>query len=478
MRDMYTKLHLLIGGRAISAEERDGEEVVNPATGQSLGTLPHATPADLDEALEHSLKGFWRWRDTSPFDRAIIMRRACDLIRDRSVRIARILTLEPGKPLQESLGELTLSVDTVDWLADEGRRTYGRLIPSRVRHGRVMVVQEAIGPVAAFTPWNFPALTIMRKIGGALAAGCSIILKPSEETPGTAIEIAEAFHEAGVPTDTLQVVFGVPDRVSRHLLASDTIRKVSFTGSVPVGIHLSKLAADTMKRVTMELGGHAPVLIFPDADLDLAVRLSAAAKFRNAGQVCVTPTRFLVHDTVHDTFVEKLTAFASKIRLGDGLEAETTMGPLANARRVDAMQHFVADARTRGAEITLGGERSGNEGFYFQPTVVSGLDDAAKLMHEEPFGPIAPVSRFHDLDEVVSRANSLKVGLSAYAFTQSDFTARAIGDRLEAGMVAINNVTVSLPEAPFGGIKYSGDGHEGGIEGVEVYMTKKLIVHN
>jgi succinate-semialdehyde dehydrogenase / glutarate-semialdehyde dehydrogenase len=293
-----------------------------------------------------------------------------------------------------------------------------------------------------------------------------------------AIEIAEAFHEAGVPTDTLQVVFGVPDRVSRHLLASDTIRKVSFTGSVPVGIHLSKLAADTMKRVTMELGGHAPVLIFPDADLDLAVRLSAAAKFRNAGQVCVTPTRFLVHDTVHDAFVEKLTAFASKIRLGDGLEAETTMRPLANARRVDAMQNFVADARTRGAEITLGGERSGNEGFYFQPTVVSGLDDAAKLMHEEPFGPIAPVSRFHDLDEVISRANSLKVGLSAYAFTQSDFTARAVGDRLEAGMVAINNVTVSLPEAPFGGIKYSGDGHEGGIEGVEVYMTKKLIVHN
>jgi succinate-semialdehyde dehydrogenase/glutarate-semialdehyde dehydrogenase len=476
--DMYPELKLLLGGHSIVARERDGEDVINPATGLVLGHLPHATPADLDEALAHAQKGFLVWRATSPFERANSMRRASDLIRERSDAIAKMMTLEQGKPLRESQGELVLSTDTLDWLADEGRRSYGRVIPSRVAHGRVMVLQEAIGPVAAFTPWNFPALTTLRKIGGALAAGCSIILKAAEETPATALAIADAFHDAGVPKDVLQLVYGVPHQVSRHLIASDVIRKVSFTGSVPVGICLAKLAAEGMKRATMELGGHAPVIIFADADIDLAVRLAAPAKFRNAGQVCVTPTRFLVQDKVHDEFLDKLVRFTAQIQVGDGLDEKTTMGPLANVRRLDAIQSLVADARDRGAQIVFGGERLGNQGFFHAPTVIAGLDDEARVMREEPFGPVAPVSRFADFDEAVSRANALKVGLSAYAFTRSDYTARAIGDQLEAGMVAINNVTVSLPEAPFGGIKYSGDGHEGGIEGVEVYMTKKLIVHN
>jgi succinate-semialdehyde dehydrogenase/glutarate-semialdehyde dehydrogenase len=454
---------------------RAGETVINPATEKPLATLPHATTDDLDRALTAAAKGFAVWRATSPHDRAKVLRRAADLIRERHERIARVLTLEQGKILAESRIEVTAAADTIEWYAEEGRRAYGRIVPARAPGGRQMVVQEPVGPVAAFTPWNFPALTPARKIGGALGAGCALILKAAEETPGTAIELVRAFADAGLPAGVLNLVFGKPAQVSAHLIASDVIRKISFTGSTAVGKQLARLAVDGMKRATFELGGHGPVIVFADADPEQSAEILAAGKYRNAGQICISPTRFYVAETIHDRFVKRFVEVAAGRKLGDGLEDGTTMGPLANPRRLDAMEGFLADARQRGAQVLTGGERSGNQGFFFAPTVVTGIPDDSRLMTEEPFGPIAPITPFRDFDEVVARANSLPYGLAGYAFTSSAKTATAIGDALEVGMVGINSLGVSLAEMPFGGIKESGHGHEGGIEGLEAYTSRKLI---
>jgi succinate-semialdehyde dehydrogenase/glutarate-semialdehyde dehydrogenase len=454
---------------------RAGETVINPATEKPLATLPHATTDDLDRALTAAAKGFAVWRATSPHDRAKVLRRAADLIRERHERIARVLTLEQGKILAESRIEVTAAADTIEWYAEEGRRAYGRIVPARAPGGRQMVVQEPVGPVAAFTPWNFPALTPARKIGGALGAGCALILKAAEETPGTAIELVRAFADAGLPAGVLNLVFGKPAQVSTHLIASDVIRKISFTGSTAVGKQLARLAVDGMKRATFELGGHGPVIVFADADPGQSAEILAAGKYRNAGQICISPTRFYVEQSIHDRFVKRFVEVAAGRKLGDGLEDGTTMGPLANPRRLDAMEGFLADARQRGAQVLTGGERSGNQGFFFAPTVVTGIPDDSRLMTEEPFGPIAPITPFRDFDEVVARANSLPYGLAGYAFTSSAKTATAIGDALEVGMVGINSLGVSLAEMPFGGIKESGHGHEGGIEGLEAYTSRKLI---
>ncbi|MES2436199.1 MAG: NAD-dependent succinate-semialdehyde dehydrogenase [Pseudomonadota bacterium] len=474
---MYTELKLIIDGKELSGDGRITEDVINPATEEVLGKLPHATKADLDAALKASARGFDVWRSKLAVERAKILRRAADIIRERQQKIALIQSLEQGKPVTESLQELGLSVETLDWMADEGRRSYGRVIPGHAPHARVITVQEPVGPVAAFTPWNFPALTTLRKISGALGAGCSLILKAAEETPGTAVEIVRAFHDAGVPPGVLQLVFGVPSDVSEYLLASSEIRKISFTGSTAVGAHLASVAARSMKRFTMELGGHAPVLVFPDADIDQTVALVAAAKFRNAGQVCVTPSRFYVHDDVYEPFVAKMVAFAQKLVVGPCSDPAATMGPLANVRRLEAMQRLTADAVANGAVIRTGGNRIGNHGFYFEPTVLAEVTDAAQIMSEETFGPIAPIARFSTMDEAIARANGLPMGLASYVYTGSEKTARIVSDRLDAGMVAINSTTVSLPQAPFGGVKASGEGHEGGIEGLEAYTVKKLIVH-
>lgn len=473
---MYTNLSMIIDGREISGGGRKTEPVINPADETVLAELPHATAMDLDAAVAASVRGFAVWRNIPAVERAKILRKAADLIRARQDRIALILTLEQGKPILESHQEIGLSVETLDWMADEGRRAYGRVIPAHVPHARVLTQQEPVGPVAAFTPWNFPALTTLRKISGALAAGCSLILKAAEETPGTALEIVRAFHEAGVPAGVLQLVFGVPAEVSGHLLAAPEIRKISFTGSTAVGSQLASVAARCGKRFTMELGGHAPAIIFPDADVSQAASIIAAAKFRNAGQVCVTPSRLYVHDAVYQSFVEKIAAYAHDLKVGEGVGKDTTMGPLANARRLHAMERLTADARTHGAQIVTGGERIGNRGFFFEPTVLAEITDNAKIMSEETFGPIAPISRFHDTDEVLSRANGLDFGLAGYLYSSNERTIRVVSDRLEVGMVAVNSTTVSLPQAPFGGIKASGEGHEGGAEGLEAYMTKKLIV--
>jgi succinate-semialdehyde dehydrogenase/glutarate-semialdehyde dehydrogenase len=471
---MYPDLALYIDGKWQNGGGK-GEDVVNPATEKPLGRLPHANAGDLDAALAAAEKGFEAWRATSAYDRAKVLRKAANLVRERADAIARIMTQEQGKVLAESRGEVLVTADIIEWFAEEGRRSYGRIVPGRAKGTRQMVVQEPIGVVAAFTPWNFPTLTPARKIGASLAAGCAIIIKASEETPGSCVELVRCFVDAGVPAGVLNLVFGVPADVSEHLLASDVVRKVSFTGSVPVGKHLAGLAARGMKRATMELGGHSPVVVFGDADPEKTADTIAAFKYRNAGQVCISPTRFYVQEGVYDRFLKRFADYANSIKLGDGLESGVTMGPLANARRLDAMEAIVQDSRSRGAKIATGGKRRGNQGYFFEPTVVTDIPDDSKLMTEEPFGPIAPVTAFKTFDEVVERANSLKVGLAAYAFTSSAQTANLIGDALESGMVGVNSVAISTPETPFGGVKESGYGHEGGIEGLEVYTVRKFI---
>ena len=472
---MYTDLSLYIGGNWRNGDGRQGEDVVNPATEKPLARLPHASASDLDEALEAAQKGLAVWRATSAYDRAKLLRKAADLVRERAEAIARIMTQEQGKVLGEARVEVLVTADIIEWFAEEGRRAYGRIIPGRAKGTRQLVLQEPVGVVAAFTPWNFPTLTPARKIGAALAAGCSIIIKPSEETPGSCVELVRCFVDAGLPAGVLNMVFGVPAQVSEHLIASDLVRKISFTGSVPVGKHLAGLAAKGMKRATMELGGHSPVVVFADADPEKTADTIAAFKYRNAGQVCISPTRFYVQEPVYDRFLKRFTEFANAIKLGDGLEQGTTMGPLANARRLDAMEAIVNDSKSRGGKVVTGGKRRANQGYFFEPTVITGLPDDCKLMTQEPFGPIAPVVTFKTFDEVVGRANSLPFGLAAYAFTGSAQTATAIGEALEAGMVGVNSVAISTPETPFGGIKDSGYGHEGGIEGMEAYMVRKFV---
>jgi succinate-semialdehyde dehydrogenase/glutarate-semialdehyde dehydrogenase len=472
---MYTDLALHIGGAWLNGDGRQGEDVVNPATEKPLARLPHAGARDLDQALEAAQNGFKLWRATSAYDRAKVLRKAANLVRERAETIARIMTQEQGKVLSEARLEVLVTADIIEWYAEEGRRAYGRIVPGRAKGTRQMVLQEPVGVVAAFTPWNFPTLTPARKIGGSLAAGCSLILKASEETPGSCVELVRCFVDAGLPPGVLNLVFGVPANVSEHLLASDVVRKVSFTGSVPVGKHLAGLAAKGMKRATMELGGHSPVVVFGDADPEKTADTIAAFKYRNAGQVCISPTRFYVQEPVYDRFLKRFTEFANAIKLGDGLEAGVTMGPLANARRLDAMEAIVNDSKSRGGKIVTGGKRRGNQGYFFEPTVITDIPDDSKLMTQEPFGPIAPVVTFKTFEEVVERANSLRFGLAAYAFTSSTQTATAIGDALESGMVGVNSVLISTPETPFGGVKDSGYGHEGGIEGLEAYTNRKFI---
>jgi succinate-semialdehyde dehydrogenase/glutarate-semialdehyde dehydrogenase len=472
---MYNELGLYIDGAWKKNGGGKGEDVINPATEKPLGHLPHASKADLDEALESAKKGFAVWRATSAYDRAKIIRKAADLMRERHDAISKIMVLEQGKVYAEARAEVIGSADILDWYAEEGRRSYGRIVPGRAKGTRQMVVQEPVGVVAAFTPWNFPVLTPARKIGGALASGCSLILKASEETPGACVELVRCFADAGLPAGVLNLVFGIPAEVSEHLLSKAAVRKISFTGSIPVGKHLAQLAAKGMKRTTMELGGHSPVVVFGDADPEKAADMIAGFKYRNAGQVCISPTRFYVQEDVYKRFLTRFTEYASNVKVGDGLEKGITMGPVANSRRIDAMESFVNDAKDRGGKIATGGKRRGNQGYFYEPTVITDIPDDSKIMTEEPFGPLAPIVTFKTFDEVVERANSLPFGLAAYAFTTSNTTAAAIGDSLDSGMVGVNSIAISTPETPFGGVKESGHGSEGGTEGLGAYLNTKFI---
>jgi succinate-semialdehyde dehydrogenase/glutarate-semialdehyde dehydrogenase len=471
----YDKLHLYIDGEWLGPEGRKTGNVVNPATGDTIGTLPHASKADLDRALDAAARGFQSWRKVSPNERAKILRKAGELIRERADRIATLMTLEEGKTLGESKMEVLSSAEIFEWMAEECRRSYGRLVPPRAAGHRQMVMREPVGPVAAFSPWNFPAVTPARKIAASLAAGCSCIIKPAEETPATALAMAKALEDAGLPKGVLSVVFGVPSEVSTYLIASPVIRKISFTGSTVVGKQLAKLAADGVKRATLELGGHAPVVIFDDVDADTVAKMAVAAKYRNAGQVCISPTRFYVQENVHDRFVAKFTELAAAMPVGDGLDAKNKMGPLANARRIDAMEQMIGDARDHGAKVKTGGERIGNAGYFWQPTVLTDVQNDSKIMNVEPFGPVAAMVRFKKFDEVVEQANRLPYGLASYAFTSSASQATAIGDALDSGLVGVNTFAVTVPETPFGGVKESGYGSEGGSEGLDAYLQTKFI---
>jgi succinate-semialdehyde dehydrogenase/glutarate-semialdehyde dehydrogenase len=450
-------------------------EVVNPATGEVTATVAHADTADLDHALAAAQRGFETWRAVSPYERSKVMRAAADLLRARVEEVARLMTIEQGKPLAESRIETLYSADVIDWFAEEGRRAYGRVIPARGPDVWQLVVREPVGPVAAFTPWNFPVSQVVRKVAGALAAGCSIIVKAPEETPASPAELIRAFVDAGVPKGVVGLVFGVPAEISEYMIPHPTIRKISFTGSTVVGKHLAALAGSHMKRATMELGGHAPAIVFDDADLDVASRILAANKYRNAGQVCVAPTRFLVQEKAFDGFVGRLVAASEAMKVGDGLEPTTAMGPLANPRRVQAMERLIADAKSHGATLRTGGERIGNKGNFFQPTVMTDVPKEAAAMNEEPFGPLAIVNRFRAIDDVVEEANRLPYGLAAYAYTRSARTAQALASGIESGMVSINHHGIALPETPFGGVKDSGYGSEGGAEGLDAYLNTKFV---
>ena len=466
---------LFIAGEWRGASDGGKIPVVNPATGQTIADLPVATHADLDQALAAADMGFKTWRAVSAYDRCKILRAAAQLMRERAPQIGAITTTEQGKPIGEATAEAYACADIFDWYAEEARRAYGRIIPSKQPGVRHLVTKEPIGPVAAFSPWNFPTTIPSRKIAAALAAGCSMVIKPAEETPGSALALARALDDAGLPKGVLNVVFGVPADISAYLIASPVIRKITFTGSTAVGKQLGVLAAQVMKPTTMELGGHAPVIIFADANLDRAVGAMAAGKYRNAGQICIAPTRFYVHDSIHDAFVEKFSAAAARLKLGNGLDRETTMGPLANPRRMTAMHDMIADAASAGARLATGGEPVGGTGNFWQPTVLADVPDAARIMNEEPFGPVAVTQRFDAFDDVVAQANRLPYGLAAYAWTRSARTAADIGDAIEAGMVGINFVGLTGPETPFGGVKESGHGSEGGSEGLEAYLIHKYI---
>ncbi|WP_341668307.1 NAD-dependent succinate-semialdehyde dehydrogenase [Alcaligenes sp. SDU_A2] len=472
---MYQGLALYINGQFLDSQGRTTQPVINPANGQILGQLPLASRADLDAALDAAHKAFQSWRHSSPLERSAILRKVAELSRERAQDIGRNLTLDQGKPLAEAVGEIMSCADHADWHAEECRRIYGRVISPRNPKVRQMVLREPIGVCAAFTPWNFPYNQAIRKICAAIGAGCTIILKGPEDSPSAVMAIAQAFHDAGLPPGVLNIVWGVPQEVSDYLIRSPIVRKVSFTGSVPVGKQLAALAGAHMKRITMELGGHSPVLVLPDADVARAARHLARFKIRNAGQVCISPTRFYIHDDIYDTFVQRFTDELANVRVGDGLDPDTQMGPLAHERRVPVMKQFVDNARQLGGKVILGGERIEGEGFFFSPTVVTDLPDHAMLMTEEPFGPIAPLTRYTDLDDAIRRANSLPFGLSAYAFTQSLQAAHQLANELEAGMVNINHFGSSLPETPFGGIKDSGIGSEGGAETFDGYLITKFV---
>jgi succinate-semialdehyde dehydrogenase/glutarate-semialdehyde dehydrogenase len=473
--ESYPDTRLLIDNEWVDAQSGKTLEVLNPAHGTPIGRVAHAGIADLDRALAAAQCGHATWRATSAHERCALMKRAAQLLRERADSVARLLTQEQGKPLAEARVETLAAADIVEWFANEGLRVYGRIVPARQAYVQQLVLKEPVGPVAAFTPWNFPINQVVRKLGAALASGCSFLVKAPEETPASPAALLQAFVDAGVPPGVLGLVFGNPAEISAYLIPHPIIRKVTFTGSTPVGKELAALAGRHMKRVTMELGGHAPVIVAEDADVELAVKASGAAKWRNAGQVCISPTRFLVHRSLKDAFAQALVAQAERQHVGDGLAEGTTLGPLANGRRLNAMTRIVADAQAKGATVATGGERIGAKGNFFAPTVLVDTPLEADVFNNEPFGPVAAIRAFDTLDEAITEANRLPYGLAAYAFTRSIAHVQRLSQQLEVGMVWINQPATPSAELPFGGVKDSGYGSEGGPEALEAYLVTKAV---
>jgi succinate-semialdehyde dehydrogenase/glutarate-semialdehyde dehydrogenase len=476
MSTAYPDIQMYIDGAWTKGSSGAESTVINPADEMVIGSVPHASPADVDAALAAAERGFPVWRDTPIGERTRILKEAARILRSRAQDIGRWMTMEQGKPLPEAAGEASRVAGTLEWDLEEARRAYGRIIPAEP-NVRLYVQRQPIGPVAAFVPWNFPAGSPMRKLAAALASGCSVVLKASEETPATAVELVRCFADAGLPAGVLNLLFGDPPTISQRVIASPVIRLLTFTGSIPVGKHLAGLAAQRMLPCLMELGGHAPVIVCEDADPVRAAKASAAGKWVNAGQVCTSPSRFLVHESRYPAFVDALAEEARNLPVGNGLEPGIRMGPLANVRRLEAAEALVADAKARGARIVAGGERIGNRGFFFQPTVLAEVPLDARVMIEEPFCPIAPVVPYSRLDDALQIANALPYGLAAYGFTESASTAAKLADTLDAGILSINHTAGSVPEAPSGGVKESGYGREGGAEALNAFLITKRVSH-
>lgn len=470
----YPQLHMIIDGEKIPVGHRRTHTVVNPATGATLGALPLADAADLDRALETAQRGFRLWRDAPAQQRAAVLSGAARLLQERQEDIARIATLEEGKTLAETRIEVMMNVGLFNFYAGECNRLYGRQLV-RPAGMQSAVTYEPVGPVAAFAPWNFPIGNPGRKLGAPIAAGCSVILKSAEEAPASALAVLQSLLDAGLPKEVGQAVFGVPDEVSRHLLASPIIRKLSFTGSTAVGKHLMKLAAEDCKRTTMELGGHGAVLVFDDVDVDQVLNTMVASKFRNAGQVCVSPTRFIVQEGVFQRFRDGFAERARGLRVGNGLEDGMQMGPMANPRRPDAMDRLIGGASRAGAQLHCGGKRIGDQGFFYAPSVLSEIPLDAPIMNEEPFGPVALINPYRREEDMIAEANRLPYGLSAYSWTNDARRQRRLAREVETGMFCINTTMLGGPDAPFGGVKWSGHGHEDGPEGVMACMVLKTV---
>ena len=476
MSTNYPDTHLFLNGEWREAAAKESLEIINPATEEVIGKVSHARKEDLDIALNAAESAFNSWKNVSAYERSKILRKAADIVRSKADQIATLMTMEQGKPLIEAKMETMGAADSIDWYAEEGRRAYGRIIPSRAPQGVYQFVfKEPVGVVAAFTPWNFPLNQVVKKVAAAFAAGCTAIVKGPEETPASVAELIKAFDEAGMPKGSINLVYGIPAEISEYLIAHPIVRKVTFTGSTAVGKLLASQAGTHMKRVTMELGGHSPAIVCEDADVKAAVKILSANKFRNAGQVCISPTRFLVHDSVYEEFVDGFVKQAESLNVGNGLDEGVKMGPLAHDRRLTAIEGFVADAVENGAKVLTGGKRKGNKGYFFEPTVMTNVSNEARIMNEEPFGPLAPINSFSSIDEVVEESNRLNYGLAAYAYTNSAKTAQDLGQSIESGQVSINHHGLGLVDTPFGGVKDSGYGSEGGPEGLEAYMTTKLV---
>jgi succinate-semialdehyde dehydrogenase / glutarate-semialdehyde dehydrogenase len=474
---MTADVLLFLDGKWVPGASGRRLPLVNPATEETAGSVAVAETADLEVALASTASAFKTWRKTSPVERGRVLRKAADLLRQRIDAIAPVLTKQQGKTLFEARYEVNASAESLEWFAEEARRGYGRIVPARAEGIRQLVFREPIGPVAGFVPWNFGMGQAARKVGAALAAGCTMVLKGPEETPSSCAFLVQALVDAGLPAGAISLVFGVPSEISEYLIPHRTIRKISFTGSTVVGKHLASLAGRHMKPITMELGGHAPVIVAKDVDIEPVARMLVGTKYRNAGQVCTSPTRFLIEKDIYEPFVDTFSRMAAEVKVGDGSKEGVVMGPLANVRRRDAMEALVADAVAHGGTIRIGGKRIGNVGNFFEPTVMTDVPLTARAMNEEPFGPLALMRSVADIDEAIAEANRLDYGLAAYAFTRSSSTADRIAEQVETGMMTINANGLAFPEIPYGGVKDSGYGSEGGSEAMDAFLVTKFVSH-
>ena len=474
---LYKDYGCFINGKWVVASDLQVKEVSSPVTGELIGLIPAATASDLQAALDSAQKGFNTWRAISPWDRSAILRKTADLLRERNSQYAIMMSTETGKPIAQAEGEWRDAADQFEWYAEETKRIYGQTIEARLPEIRMGVRMEPVGVVAAFSAWNFPALLPARKLAAALAAGCSVILKPAGEAPGSGMAILQTLMDDGLPVDVVNLVTGDSRKISKYLVESPIVKKVTLTGSTAVGREILQLAANGIKKVSMELGGHAPVIVFEDADIEAAAEMCARFKFRNCGQVCASPSRFYVHASHYQRFCDVFAAFAKAMVIGDGLNPDVGMGPMINARGLNHVQNLIADAIDKGAKLLAGGSAPAgfSKGNFIAPTVLSDVPDNARIMIDEPFGPIAPIASFVDFDEVIERANSTPYGLASYLFTTSLKTAALASERIEAGMVGINELAIASAEMPFGGVKQSGIGREGGAFGIQDYLEPKFI---